>query len=68
MNENVQLLASESVIRRFARYVSLSILSMLGVAVYYFTDTFFQEDTLVSSTTRNTSSPETPSNEATLMP
>ena len=44
MNENVQLLASESVIRRFARYVSLSILSMLGVAVYYFTDTFFISD------------------------
>ena len=31
----------ERVGRRFARYTSLSVLSMLGLAVYYLTDTFF---------------------------
>ena len=31
----------ERVVRRFARYTSMSVLSMLGLAVYYLTDTFF---------------------------
>lgn len=35
------LSGEERVPRRFARYASMSVLSMLGLAVYYLTDTFF---------------------------